>query len=423
MAFLFERGSFAKETTGTANALQTVTLVNGALTPKALILWCTTQTTEAFGPNLRMSVGMGSGTALANQRSTAWASDDNDGVSSNVGANWGDDVLSILTSGTPVVSVVGRINALSAGSFQLIYPTNNTTAYLIHYIVLGGADLTDALVLEFTDKLTPTGNRDDVGFGFDPQFIFILHATTSTAPPSTSSGYKPCIGAAKSSTARWAAAVTGNDAQGMATGFGAVNDLVTNRVINTLSAAATPAVEASADFVNFITDGYTLNWLTVPASARRYATLAIRGGQHAVGAFGKTTGASGSADDITAPGFSLAGVLQVTTDRLAADAIGGFSEISIGSFDGTREGHVWGSWSDTALPTEADVKIETAKVISTNTNPNVLKAEADCTFIANGFRNTWSTNDAVATEIGWIVFGDNAAAGGTWPGWYGAGWF
>jgi hypothetical protein len=306
--------------------------------------------------------------------------------------------------------VIGRINAFNAGSFQMIYPTNNTTAYLIHYVVIGGADITNALVLEFTDKLTPTGNRNDTGFGFDPEFIFILHGPTATAAPATTSSYKHCVGAAKSSSARWAAGVTGQDAQTMAVSFGAVNDLVTNRVINTLTNGATPAVEASADFVAFITDGYTLNWLTVPAAARRYATLALRGGQHAVGAFSKTTGASGSADDITAPGFTLKGVFQATTDRLGADGIGGDSELAIGAFDGTREGHAWGEWSDTALNTEANVKIDTAKVISTNTGPSTMKAEADCSFITNGFRNTWSTNDAVATEVAWWAVGDEPAA-------------
>jgi len=406
MALLFERGSFAKETSGTANATQTVSLVDSGLTPKALILWCTGQTAEGFSAGARCSVGMGSGTALANQRCIAWASDDNV-ATSNCGDSWGDSVLEILTNGTPTLGVRGRINAFSAGSFQLIYPTNNTTAYLIHYLVLGGGDLTNAVVLEKSSPVV-TGNQNDVGFGFDPEFIFVLHGGTSNAPPATGASYHPGIGAAKSSSARWAYGLSGQDAQTMAANFGAVNDLVTNRVINTLSVTAIPAVFTSADFVGFITDGYTLNWTTVQATARRYGVLAVRGGQHAVGAFSKSTGASGSADDITAPGFQPKGVLQATADRLAADGIGGDSELAIGSFDGTREGHGWVEWSDTALNTEANSKIDTAKVISTNTGPSTMKAEADCSFIANGFRNTWSTNNAVATEIAWWAVGDNA---------------
>src|SRR5574341_496627 len=131
-----EVGHFTKETSGTANATQQVTLVDSGLTPQALILWCTSLTAAGFGADSAWSYGMGSGTATANQIVTGMWSDDAAATSDcfTSGASV-DGVLNIVAGNTVVV--FGRINAFAAGSFTLIYPTNNTTAYIIHYLVIG----------------------------------------------------------------------------------------------------------------------------------------------------------------------------------------------------------------------------------------------------------------------------------------------
>ena len=400
----FEVGNFSKETTGTANATQTVTLADSSITPVALILWTNGQTATGFAAGQMESIGFCTGTASNDNRAIAVASDDNV-ATTNTGKNSDAFCLIIFSNGTPTTAVTAILNsAFSAGSFQLKYPTNNTTAYKIQYTVIGG-DVTNAKVLGLSSA-TVTGNRNDTGFGFDPEFVMFATSRSTTLGTATANEGLS-IGAATSS-AQWAFAMSATDNNTSAGTNVCRNRQFTDSCLLTITAAATPAVETQISFVGFISDGYTLNWTSVPGSAKPYAALALKGGQYKVGCFSKSTSGAPVNDD-TNVGFTPTGVVLSSFHRASGTTNQLDAQHSFGATDGTaaHERSTWTSNKDGVINSDTNVNLSETKALILATNTSTLDSECDSDLaaVANSFRLTWTTNQAQADEICYAAFG------------------
>ena len=171
-------GSFTKAT-GAAPASQTVTHSLGAM-PKALILWTAGQTTETVAAHYRYAMGFSDGTT-----SYAFAAASQDNVSpANASQRFAAKALTLVQWGETLVAEASLVS-WNATTFTLNWTTNNNSATLIHYILIGGADVS-AKVLNWQAPTAP-GAKTVTGVGFRPDLVFHLNGTaglTAAAPVS-----------------------------------------------------------------------------------------------------------------------------------------------------------------------------------------------------------------------------------------------
>lgn len=165
-------------------------------------------------------------------------------------------------------------------------------------------------VLNFTSD-TATGNEVYTGVGFQPKAILFFSSNTLIS----TSNYRAMLGCAVSTSQRWA--VSAVDTNGVVTST-ASRCLRTSRCIEWISNAE--AVLGAADLVSMDSDGFTLNWVTVEASARQCSALCLGGSDLLnvfAGSFDLTTTAGTQA--VTGVGFQpdlviLVGNIANTTE-------------------------------------------------------------------------------------------------------------
>lgn len=402
MAFLYEVGSFTKTVVAAPLAQQTVTLVNGSLTPKAVILWSAGKTATGFVAGQQFAVGISDGTT---DRTVVVAADDA-AATSQSGRLGAAKALALLSDGAPTLAAECDVTAFGAGTFALDWTTNDLNATIIHYCVLGGADLTNAIVVENTFGRTTAGTQDYTNVGFQGDFVFLLPLSL-TAAGTSANWFGTGIGAAVSSSARWAISAGVED--GVTMNFTAKTRQVTNMCMTGLDAEG-DAVTLEADFSAWLSNGFRLNWTDPPGtSTNLFYALVLKGGQYAVGAFNKNAdGSPPDAQDVSLA-FDPVGVLLGSGGKTAAAGLAADSNLSLGGSDGTRHKGIWGSTKDATISTQADSR--TADVASTLNTAGTPTNDSEAT-VALGtakFSPTWNPNNAVAVEVCYAAFGSAAA--------------
>ena len=176
--------------------------------------------------------------------------------------------------------------AFSGTSFTLTWNTTTATPF-IHYIAIGGSDITNAKVETYDTGTTTTGNIGYTGIGFQGDFAFFIsgHNTITVDRTQANGGLIHGgigMGAATSSSRRWAVTTLSESGRDPSDTW---RYQKTDKCL-TLLTNTTGAVDSEADFVSFDVDGFTLNWTDAPLSnLTDFAALIIEGGVWEVGAF------------------------------------------------------------------------------------------------------------------------------------------
>jgi hypothetical protein len=162
---------------------------------------------------------------------------------------------------------------------------------------------------------TSTGNQAVSGVGFQPTAILFWGNKLTAAGYGTGSSL--FMGAATSTTERWAIAVIGDDAA--ADSNTARRNTASACILSLISGAA--AVDSQADLVSFDSDGFTINWSDAPASAWLIHFYALGGSDITDAKAGRITGDPVAAGDeaITDPGFQPDFVLLATDSGTNVD--------------------------------------------------------------------------------------------------------
>ena len=395
MAFDVKKGSF------TCNTSPGNQVISGTgFTPKALIFWTSLMTAEGFSVQNRGAIGLVVSTSA--RRYYAWASNDA-ADPTNVGGRSADLAIGMLSA---VSTVDGEADFVSfeANGFTLNWTDAPSSAWIVHYIALGGSDLTNVFLKTFNSEVL-TGNKAYTGVGFLPDCLVSLGAHTGTTLPSTTAtGLSPSIGFGLSSTARHVA------------GFGDQDNVATSNAASYLYASRVLAIanmedseNTLADIVSLDADGFTLNYTSVIGSARPVAVLCLKGGQYKVGV--ETQKTSGGTKATTGVGFQPTGMLCIGADAVA-DTLrqenGG--RLVLGGASSGAEGTSWFNSQDATGTAETDSSTTTAKVLRHATPPSTIDAEADLSsFDSGGFTLDWTTADATAREFAYLAFGSTAA--------------
>lgn len=397
--FLVKKGTFTKTTT---TGSQTITGIG--FLPKAVIFWWTRQT--AFGEVVHVQVGYGFATNYSgtNQNcGTAFASNDGAG-SSNTGRRRSETYcIILLSSGAPALGAQASVTAFDNDGFVLNWQTNEARADIIHFVALGGSDLTNARAGSF-NLATGTGTQDVAGVGFQPDFAMFLWTFTEALDASTSDA-EVGLGFAVSSAKRGATVGVSVDSQ---------NFMVTRQQQRTDSCIllldpATGGQDAIVDFTQFLADGFRVSKSDAPAASTPVFYLALKGGDYDVGSFTSATAAG--TQDVTGVGFQPKLVMFATQGRTASTAIGSTSEMALGAaVSSTDRGVTWFEDPDALGSSDNEMETLNTRVVQwrdrTAANTFTLRGSADfVSFLSDGFSVSWSSVEATERQIIYVVFG------------------
>lgn len=433
MTLLTEKGTFTKETSNVDGTDQTVTLSNGSLTPKVLWLWSTGQTSNAaYAEDWMVSFGFSDGT---NDACVAGAAEDNETTSDTGGIIRNDSVCVILDATTTPTTINAQADVVSfsAGQFVLNWAVSDAVASIIHYMVIGGTDITNVKVTShLLGPTAGTGNESFTGVGFQGDFINILCGAGSTtglvhqAVNTASANWAVSIGAATSSSARWVFGGNSEDNVGNA-------DTYNYKEIDAIHAAwdsTTAADNMLGDFVSFDSDGFTINYseLFFDEPGVSFASLVIQGGLWNVGN-GTAPAATGQQTVNTTAGRDPEAVMLFTWGDTTTQSAGtgeAQNRISIGGADNdlnegcisTHDADAGGNMVNTRISLVD--KIICAHTANATAGSSTTLAEADIVDMNNdgNFIIDWTTTLNGMGYV-WFTVSVAAAAGAADDGGYG----
>lgn len=387
MDLKFKKGTFTKSTC-TSWCTQSVTGVGFA--PKALIIFYTLQTSEAYAASNNFGFGIAteSGQFQVSAYSAGGVGTSDTGTRNNI-----EKIL------WPRASVDPGVDAYSIGfdsdGFTLKFEGNNASAYIIHYIALGGSDIVDTAVGKFTVPTSGT-SMTVVGPDFRPDFLLAitgLYTDSTTATSHFTLGFTD--GQAQGNVNVWSqsgqAAANTKRQQNIANLIRNVDGDVSNGM--------------DLRFTRFTNNGFVLGISANPQQAHNVYYLALKGGRYKVGAFNAPTVAGDSV--INDVGFQPKGVMMTSFGKAASSTWDDGYELSIGGASANptnpgqlgTEGSIWGGDIDAADPTNSDMNTNTTKVVRLAAN-GATTGEGDIqSFDTNGFTVDWADPDPEASQI------------------------
>lgn len=398
-----KKGSFTANT-GTGN--QAVTGVGLGVAGKAIIFFTTNQT--ATGTAADQAIAFGFATSSTN-RGTRHAYN-NDNAATTANAHGGSDTkcLDLRDTGGNIKVEADFVSFDGSDGNFTVNITTAGSALIVHYIVLGGADLTNQTV-KVLALTAGTGNVAYTGVGFQPNFgIWVTVNDTGTG---SAVNLTYAVGWAVNTSKRGAVSINADNGVTMTTQMDWNRIIANDRALVCLTNAAS-TLDVEFDFVSWDSDGVTFNQINAPTVNTQLLGLFLKGGQYDAGSFSART--TTGDDNITVaftPKAMMFGMAQgVTANRtVTADANMAFGAGT--STDGTAEGSVSTAASDAVLNTQADQRTVTTKVITSLVDgaPGSVDGEADQTALGTTTTINWTDAPATADIVIWAAFGDAAA--------------
>lgn len=399
MALSSHKGSFAANTSTGDQAITGV-----GFTPKVLIFWAVQLTAAGYGAGLSMSYG------CATSSTARWAmthySLDAAATSDTARGQTSSGVIRLFSDATPTQESKADLVSFDSDGFTINWSDAPASAWLIHYLALGGSDITNAKAGVFNGPAA-VGNQAVTDPGFTPNVVLI--GDSQVNPASTDGANGQFNLGAFTSTAQVSTSWRDRDAR--ATMWSASSQR-SDRAITTF-AGTSDALADEATFVSFDASGFTLNY-SVTAGAENSNYLAIACTNVAVGVeTSKTTTGTKATAGL---GFQPTALLAWSWGLAASAAVDSSqAKLSIGAASAAgTEGGIWVEADDNVADSAVDSRTYTDKIIGLSDQPSTTVAEADLTsFDSDGFTLDWTTADATAREFAYIAFGPPAAAAGT----------
>ena len=388
-------GSFTKAT-GAATASQPITGVG--FKPRAVILW-TIGATSAGSWTSGYTYAIGYSARNAGETITVGSmacASETGADTTNASQRQAAKALTIVQWGETTLAECD-MTSFDADGFTLSWTTNDSNAYIIHYMALGGNDFTDAKVVAWTTG-TSTGNKAVTGAGFQPDFVMHLANPATTTPPASAANASLMMGA-MTTAAQWYSAIISKDASASS------NSARQQRTTAAFSPLAIsfgwPFYDSYATYVSLDSDGFTLNFGYAPSVNQNAYALCLKGGSYYLDTF-NLAGETGN-QAISGVGFQPEGVLLVSVGTGNGGTYNPGSHVaqSVSATDGTANG-------STFLYDETNLDISNPAAISKTDKICVM----DDDFAQSvGREGSVVSLDADGFTINWSDATDNDAAG------------
>ena len=405
----------------TSTGNQTVNLPNN-FDPKVVILWTSQQTAaDTTTDDGAMAIGYGTyrGAAVQQRYVCTWDED----AALTMDCSRGGDVGAVLlgvSDGAATVDFEADLVSLNDGSpatFVINWVDAPASAIRIHYLALGGSDISDAFVGQF--DLAQAATQDVTitsGFG-QPDLLLFIHGSRDSGVASAGDA-GIMFGVAKSDTVRQCTYWQSRDGSAS----GQISKWQKQRAILFVTSAGAADTEGDLSAkAEWPTDGFELTFPDQPGSAAIHiGYIALKGTvQSALGVNTAVTSGTPPVTQDNACGFApLAGLFW--GGNLIASTLIITSDATLGSFflggtDGTNEGCTIESGDDVADPSNTARRSSEAKAVQFYNQVMTLQSEADASFSGNNLRLSWNDIDTVAREYVWLALGAAAAAAETIP--------
>ena len=406
MSLLAEKGTFTTPS-GTGN----LTVTTG-FQPKALIVWSNYAGGSGFESNATFCMGFGTRRSGSTQQGCA-SLFSTDGVATSAPSRL-LNASSILRTPDSASSTgqIATLSSFGATSFVLNFSVNTVGSKVCHYLIFGGTDITDAVVL---NPLMDSAGATQVitGAGFQPDALFAMDAgCASRAILSTSAPISFGFGFASSATRfrsmGWTQSTGDTMTSSMHWNRSFRSDACLERLWN-----GSDTSDARWDIDSFDPDGFTLGVVDSPTDPTFNSSfLLIKGGSWEAGSKAKPATTTGP-DTTTLANASLTpkGVILFTTNQTAVGITNASADFCIGAAtaaDGTQTG-VMGVTGPENISTTADKFHATNTAIEQLTGGAVPSEPSKATvsnFSAGSFALNWSVNSGTANLIAYMAFGD-----------------
>ena len=288
---------------------------------------------------------------------------------------------------------------------------HTTASIRVFMLVLGGSEISDALVDDFAPPTGSATHDETVVSSFGkPELVFFTGGAMAAGDSATHA--RTSFGFCKQGEAGRCFSFMQTDGNTASiTGMAQRSDRC-SLPVNLVSPATMDHIgQLDTTVSNWPTDGFRMVFDANPLSANPVYYLALRTtAQIATGSNGALT--AGSTQDNACGfvpklgflfGWNLAASASFQT--AAADQVG----FGIGAFDGTDEAWAGFTEDDAALTMDSNSQQVDDKIIRNYNQAAALQSEADASFSGNNLRLTWGDLDTVAREYQWLAMGDAAA--------------
>jgi hypothetical protein len=415
VSFLVKKGTFTAKNGGTNNVITGV-----GFRPKAIILWCVAQTADGFGASYSVSLGFGAdptGSSLTQCQMSAWASDAVASTTSFSGVT-SDDAniinLNSITAGN-IYSDVPLIS-LDSDGFTLgpALGNNASGAYVIHYLALGGTDITNAKVFEHFPVIPVSGTSSQAftGLGFAPDFLAFLSSMINTATTgkhgitSSTLGFGAAVrngGQIGSGWSDWPG--------GSKTNVTTTEESGTAIIAPTGASGAGDSQDMYGSVTSFDADGFTALFTHfVTLGTMRNFALALQGGLYYVGQDVQPVGPTPGKKATSGFGFKPSGMLFFGNGLPAQHGVApGDMRYSFGGSDGQNQGALWLSSLDGVATTSERQFNSSAYAYAHCTQDSQIDSSMVIdSFDPNGYTSNWTIVDPTPRAFGVVAFGAGA---------------
>jgi hypothetical protein len=400
------------------------TVISGLTDPKVIVLWTTGGQTAAgavTNQSTRWSLGFGTfrGGAVQQNYVSNWMTDGNSTAIYGESLNT-DAILRRMASDT-TIDAEYDLTSMDSTSVTLNCPDASASAVIVHYLILGGDDITDAEAHQFalstaaaTQDVTLSSGMGNPGDGTGWLSLFAHGQRTATGTGGSDINFG--FGAAKSSTERAAFTWGAND------GSGNMNCVIwaIDRAIVGVGSNQGVNYEADLDTSGHPTDGYQLAFADQAEVAHLINAVAIRGNFQAQ--IGRQATRTSTGDQDIAQSFSeeLRGCVFFGHSEPGSTSIittgTSLGNVFVGATDLTTEGSAgFGdddglAFNNSALVTSTTQSVQCYGHTGTENSITNLYS-ADVAESSTNVRLTYTTANGTAREFAYLFLFDAPAAG------------
>lgn len=258
--------------TGTGAVGTTVSITGQASQPK-VVFHCWNGRTGTVDANGRGTHARGIGAAISTSDRRRMNSLSQDTPTAMVTNHSQDDAECVALSTTAdLVDGLLDHQSMNSDGWTGVVDDVFVASYRVHALGLGGADLANVVGGDFT-KATTTGVQQITSLSFQPDGIIFFTSGQTTMSGSVNPDSACCIGAATSATEQFVWSAGSNDGAANAQSVSYCTDA---ECIALLNSGAT-GFNDRATFVQFLSNGFEVNWTVNAAGSERIPFIAFKG--------------------------------------------------------------------------------------------------------------------------------------------------
>lgn len=239
--------------------------------PKVVFFWSNRSKGASVGSNFIF--GMGAAVSSTSRFYVAAVSDDGEATSNTASIHVNDAAIYAVTAAQELSEEADFVS-MDANGFTLNWTTANNAIY-IPYFALGGDDITNVAIKEFSAP-TSDGTSAVTGVGFQPDLVVLMSSVTSSVTETFSPHARLSFGLATTAEQNVAAVFMEDGTSTSNTSSFHYDDAVF------LEGQVNETEGTTATLTSMDADGFSLNWANTSSAYKMYA-VCIKGGSYKIG--------------------------------------------------------------------------------------------------------------------------------------------